>query len=241
MKRKYKIIMIIVAAIIFLSIVAFSILYFNGYSGLHNHTPAKEGQIKVACVGDSITYGHGIAWWDKNNYPAQLQELLGDDYHVANFGHSGRTVSNNGDQPYTQSEQYKLSLEYNADIIVFMLGTNDTKPQNWTDTETFIKEYDELLESYKKNNPNVKIIICTPAKAFFEGDKTDGTTNFDIQPNIVKAIKTRILSYALLKGYDVVNVYDITEFHDEWFSDNVHPSKDGARAIAEAIASKISK
>jgi lysophospholipase L1-like esterase len=37
----------------------------------------------------------------------------------------------------------------------------------------------------------------------------------------------------------MVDVYDLTKHHSEWFEDNVHPSNDGARAIAELIAKKI--
>ncbi len=62
----------------------FAYLYFNGMSGMTNTTEAKEGQIRIACVGDSTTYGHGITGWPKNTYPAILQNLLGEGYHVNN-------------------------------------------------------------------------------------------------------------------------------------------------------------
>ena len=222
-----------------IALLIFWTLFSNGYSGMHTHTRARDGQIKVACVGDSVTYGHGIKNWAKNNYPAQLQKILGDEYHVLNLGHSGKTVSDNGDKPYTESKQYKKGIEYDADVLVIMLGTNDSKPENWTNPETFINEYDELIESYKKNNPDIEIILCTPPCAFLQNGKTGTTTNFDIQPEIVQTIKNRIKVYALAKGYKLVDIYDITQYHSEWFEDNVHPSKDGARAIAEMIAKKI--
>ena len=182
MKKRKKIIITIAIAIVVLAAILFAFVYNNGYSGIHNHTDPQEGQIKVACIGDSITYGHGISSWTKNNYPAQLQNLLGDSYHVANFGHSGRTLSNDGDKPYAESKQYELSLEYDADIIIFMLGTNDSKPKNWTDANTFMAEYEKMVNSYKENNPDVRIILCTPPVAFYSKGKTEGKTNFNIQP-----------------------------------------------------------
>ena len=239
MTKKKKIVIGICISLLLLGAILFLFLYNYGYSGIHKHTEAKEGQIKVACVGDSITYGHGIKDWENNNYPALLQEILGDEYHVANFGHSGRTLSSDGDKPYTESEQYKLSLEYDADIVVIMLGTNDSKPKNWTSERDFIKEYEDFVDSYKKNNPNVKIILCTPAKAFFPNGKSEGKTNYDIQPKIVEHIKNEILAFALVENYELVDIYSVTEYHDEWFKDNVHPNVDGARAMAEAIAKKI--
>ena len=239
MKKGKNLIISIGVFLLVLGLIVFIILYSNGYSGIHKHSEAKEGQIKVACIGDSITYGHGIKNWVKNNYPAKLQEILGDEYHVENFGHSGRTLSSNGDKPYTESEQYELSLEYDADIVIIMLGTNDSKPENWTNGLAFIKEYEKLINAYKKNNPDVRIILCTPAKAFFSKGKTEGETNFDIQPKVVETIKNEIRSFALLNDYELVDIYSVTEYHEEWFKDNVHPNADGARAIAEAIAKKI--
>ena len=56
----------------------FAYLYNQGLSGLYINTQPKDGQIKVACVGDSITYGHSVSNWKENNYPKVLQELLGE-------------------------------------------------------------------------------------------------------------------------------------------------------------------
>jgi lysophospholipase L1-like esterase len=52
--------------------------------------------IKIACIGDSITAGHGASN-ASFAYPSQLQQLLGSDYEVKNYGHSGRTMLKKGD------------------------------------------------------------------------------------------------------------------------------------------------
>lgn len=240
MEKRKRIVLTVAVSVIVLAAILFAFVYNYGYSGIHIHKNPEEGQIKVACVGDSITYGHGIGGWAKNNYPAQLQNLLGDEYHVENFGHSGSTLSNDGDKPYSETKQYKLSLEYDADIIIFMLGTNDSKPKNWTGADTFMAEYEEMINSYKENNPDVRIILCTPAVAFFKNGKTEGTTNFKIQPKVLEEIKRRILTFAVLNGYECIDVYDLTYGHRNFFQkDNVHPNVDGAKAIAEAVANKI--
>ena len=237
MSKTQKIVIITVAVALVVAVVAFCIFYFLGLTGIHHHSEPKEGQIKVACVGDSITYGHGISDWEKNNYPAQLQGILGDDYHVANFGHSARTLSPDGDRPYIESEQYRLSLEYDADIVVIMLGTNDSKPANWVDEEDFIKKYDDFINSYKENNPNVKIILCTPAKCYLP--IKDNYGDLDIRSEVVDVIKDATYTYATTKGYNLVNIYALTDNHEEWFGDKIHPSKDGAKVMAEAIADMV--
>ena len=217
LSQKDKKTLCIVAAALVLVLTVFLFLYTNGYSGLHNHKNAREGQIKVACVGDSITYGHGVSGWARNNYPATLQKLLGKEYNVRNFGHSGRTASENGDKPYTESKQFKLSLEYDADILVIMLGSNDTKPQNWSGVHDFITEYGAIVDAYLQNNPDLRVIICTPAQAFYPDSKSSGTTNFDIQPEYVSQIRNYLCTYALSHKFEVVDIYDLTANHPEWF------------------------
>ena len=57
----------------------------------------EDKKIRVACIGDSITYGAGVlSTRDIDSYPAILQKLLGDSYQVLNYGLSGRTLLDGG-------------------------------------------------------------------------------------------------------------------------------------------------
>ena len=74
--------------------------------------PQMYGQKKkVACIGNSITFGHGITDREHFHYPAQLQQYLGDGYEVRNYGVSATTMLLKGDFPYVTTSQYKESLE----------------------------------------------------------------------------------------------------------------------------------
>lgn len=241
-KKLQKIILGVVIVVAAVLIAGFTYLYDNGLSGQYANTMAAEGQIKVACVGDSITYGHGIRNWKENNYPAVLQELLGEKYHVANFGSSGSCVNPNGDQPYSARAVYQESLEYDADILVFMLGTNDSKPKNWTDMEDFMENYIKLLGSYMEgeNPPKLYIGICS--EAYFLEENETGIAGFDIQPAIVDEIAKRLEQMPASSVYpcSVIDIHSLTEANPEWFkTDGIHPNKDGARAIAEVVAETI--
>ncbi|MBQ2902725.1 MAG: hypothetical protein IJA07_10545 [Agathobacter sp.] len=221
-------------------------MYNNGLSGKYVNTEPKEGQIKVACVGDSITYGHGVSGWKENNYPAVLQELLGEEYHVANFGSSGACVNPEGDQPYMDREVYQAALEYDADIIVFMIGTNDSKPENWTDIEGFMEDYTALLGSFLEgeNAPEVYVGLCAEAYYKEDADQSTGIASYDIQPAIVDEIAEAIELHTITSGFAMktVDVHSLTEAHPEWFeADGIHPNNDGAKAIAEAVAEEIQK
>lgn len=71
---------------------------------------AFQKKIKVACVGNSITRGYGLANPDNDSYPSQLQKLLGENYNVQNFGHSGATLLGKGHRPYINTRDYKNAL-----------------------------------------------------------------------------------------------------------------------------------
>lgn len=244
-----KVIKIMITTVVMLGLMmaaGSSYMYNNGLSGKLANGVAKEGQIKVACIGDSITYGHGIKDWSVNNYPAQLQEILGDEYHVANFGSSGACVNPEGDQPYISRDVYKAALEYDADIIVFMMGTNDSKPENWNGYEAFKEDYTEILESFLEGETVPRIIIGTCAEAFFmeDADVEAGIAEYDIQPAIVDEIVGKMseesIADSALEILDIVDIHALTEAHPEWFeADGIHPNNDGAKAIAEAVAEAI--
>ena len=92
---------------------------------------AAQKPIKVACVGNSITFGYLLDNPSTDSYPSQLQKMLGNGYVVGNFGHSGATLLNHGHRPYTKQKEYTEALNYKADIVVIHLGVNDTDPRNW--------------------------------------------------------------------------------------------------------------
>lgn len=216
----------------------FAYLYFNGMSGMTNTTEAKEGQIRIAFVGDSTTYGHGITGWPKNTYPAILQNLLGEGYHVNNYGVSSHAVQDTSDRPYRNLEHYQESLAYDADFVVFMMGSNDSKPENWIDVEHFREDLITLLDSYS----DAEILLCTLPSAFFTKDHTENVTSHDIQPGIVDEIAQITREVAAEKGYTLIDIHALTAQHREWISeDGVHPSKVGAAAIAQEVYNILTK
>lgn len=236
-KKVLKIMLITLLVLAILMSAGYLYLYNHGMSGkmLDVEAPA-EGQIKVACVGDSITYGHGISDWSKNNYPVLLQGKLGDNYHVQSFGVSGRAVQPGSDQPYTALEHYQQSLAYDADIVVFMMGSNDAKPENWFGADAFKSELLTLLDSYG----DTKLYLCTPATAFYLDGKTTGPAEYDIQPPVVTEIAQIIRDISAERGYTLIDINAMTADHAEWFAkDGIHPDNDGAAAIAEAVHQAI--
>ena len=235
-KKVLRILLIVVLVLALLMGGGFAYLYFNGISGMSNTTQAKDGQIRVACVGDSTTYGHGISGWPKNNYPAVLQTLLGDGYHVNNYGVSSFAVQESADRSYRTLPHYQESLTYDADYVVFMMGSNDSKPENWKGADAFKADLLSLLDTYG----DAEIILCTLPSAFFLEGQTEGVTEHDIQPLIVDEIAQIIRQVAEEQDYALLDIHAFTAEHPEWFDkDGVHPSKEGAAAIAKEVATLL--
>ena len=108
-----------------------------------------------ACVGNSITFGYTIPEREKYSYPSQLQLLLGPGYEVANFGVPRMTALFSGDYPYVNTEAYRKSLEFNPDIVLLKLGTNDSKAVNW--------DKKELRPGLPENNRFIRGTLFAPA------------------------------------------------------------------------------
>lgn len=193
---------------------------------------------KVACVGDSITFGYGSSDPETRSYPAHLQGLLGDDFLVGNFGLNGATTLSSGDLPYIRTEQYKLSQEYEPDIVILMLGTNDSKPMNWKGHEgDYKKDAIQLIQSYLNLPSKPVLYMATSPTAWYpEDEQYQGGT---ITPETVEKIVP--IQYEISKEEKVIllDMFDFTKDKKEFFPDGVHPNDEGFALIANFIYSNL--
>jgi alpha-L-fucosidase 2 len=198
--------------------------------------PAAESAkpIKVACVGDSITFGAGIQDRGSNSYPAQLGQMLGAEWNVQNFGRSGATLLNRGDTPYTKTPQYQAALAFKPDVVLIKLGTNDTKPQNWRHKKGYIGDYLQLINSFRNLESKPVVWICHPVPVFPE--------QWGIKDSVVREeILPRIQHIARKAGVPIIDLYMPLKQHPECFPDKVHPNAAGATVMASIIAAQLSK
>ena len=191
-------------------------------------------KIKVACVGDSITAGAGVKD-AKNRYPAQLQGLLGDGYEVKNYGNSGSTMLDDGDKPYKKQKSFTDAVAFAADIVVIKLGTNDSKPQNWSKKEGFVASTKSLVEAFQKANPKAKIYLCFPVPVIAQGNF--GINNEKVKGEIIPLIRQTAEELKL----PIIDLYAALDGKPELFPDRVHPNDVGATLIAKAVFEAISK
>ncbi len=226
MKKFKKRIIGLLVAIVIIAVIVLGTAMFVGCTDFHIHTKAKEGQIKVACVGDSITYGMSVVNWFENTYPKQLSKLLGDEYHVQNFGFSGKTAQENNDESYRATKLYQKSKDYAPDIVILMLGSNDSKPYNFVSKEYFKQAERELIEIYLNLEGKPRLILATVNAGFYVHGATEGDYMYDINGTNINLINEAIYELAGEYNLELVDTYALTKDHPEYYKiDGIHPDK----------------
>lgn len=196
---------------------------------------AQQHRIKVACIGNSITYGYGLPDRATQSYPVQLQKMLGESYQVENFGKSGATLLNKGHRPYMQQDEYHRAIDFAGDIVVIHLGINDTDPRDWPDyRDFFVKDYIALIDSFRVANPEARIMIArlTPIAdrhpRFLSGTR-------DWHGEIQLAIEN-VARYA---GVQLIDFHKPLYTYPFMLTDAVHPDPEGAFVLAQTVYSAI--
>ena len=196
---------------------------------------AQQHRIKVACIGNSITYGYGLPDRVTQSYPVQLQKMLGESYQVENFGKSGATLLNKGHRPYMQQDEYHRAIDFAGDIVVIHLGINDTDPRDWPDyRDFFVKDYIALIDSFRVANPEARIMIArlTPI-ADRHPRFLSGTRDWHGE------IQLAIENVACYAGVQLIDFHKPLYPYPFMLTDAVHPDPEGAFVLAQTVYSAI--
>lgn len=209
---------------------------------------AAERKTKIACIGDSITYGTGLGDRAAESYPAVLQRMLDEKhpgkYEVRNFGNPGRGVyldSMRGTQKrgFRWMPEHDDALAWKPDVAVCNLGINDCGEyiKEFTGARkrgSFAADYAALLSDYRKANPHIKLFIWTKLAPLAEGQKFHRSP----EPFLMQRDLERVARESCAIGIDMQE--PLRENMDEFFAkDKIHPNGKGARIIAETTFSAL--
>ena len=219
---------------------------------LNSHKAPRTDAVRVVCVGNSITDGHGIDMCDVKAWPGQLQKMLGDGYVVKNYGRGARTLLNKGDHPIQKEQAWRDALAFKADVVVIKLGTNDSKPENWQYGNEFEQDLRSMIDQLapkvpvlnKKGKPTKKmqrpqkprIILCTPIPVY----KPSWNINDSVIVNGIVPIINKVAQEEKLEVLDLHSIFTNAD-GKAMQSDGIHPTEAGDTQIARAVLELLKK
>lgn len=193
---------------------------------------------RIACLGDSITYGFGLDDNPADCYPAQLQKMLGDGFEVKSFGRNGACVRKDGGLPYMSTIEYLRAMDWDADAYVICLGTNDLVNKIDDDfLKVFKADYKELIRSLREKTDTLErakdyepfyVVQIPPVPQLFRGwdeEKTVGRINNTIY-EIAREYRIKLIDFH--SAFKTFN-------EEELFSDGIHPNRRGAELMAKIL------
>ena len=189
---------------------------------------APAERIRVACVGDSITYGAGLADPARESYPAVLQSLLGAGYEVRNFGVNGATALRRGSLPYWILPELEAAKRSAPQIVVLMLGTNDAHLRNRSEREQYEADLRALARQFADLESRPAMVLNLPPPCY-------GLMSAYAQNVLQREILPAIRRVAAAEQWRLADVHAALSDRPEWFPDGVHPNASGAAAIARAV------
>lgn len=215
---------------------------------INSKAQVKKG--RIACIGNSITFGARLTQPETASYPAVLSRLLTNNgyhhYEIKNFGIGGATVLRFGTPNLWRILD---SLKYfPPDIVVIEAGTNETvgAPRlNWEHISEFEKDYSDYIATIKKINPDCQIIISSPLDMVLETKDLTQARKDDLsgrRPRIWE-LRERIRKIAATEN---VFFLDLTKpFKGKanlmTTMDGVHPNQDGYHFLATLVFNYLRK
>ncbi|MFC1569813.1 GDSL-type esterase/lipase family protein, partial [bacterium] len=189
---------------------------------------AQPYTLRIAFIGNSITNGY----LGDQSYPQACGALLGDHYEIKNYGIGGATLLKKGDLPYWEETAFLNAMDFQPHIIVILLGTNDSKPQNWQVKDEFVSDYMDFIAEFRAQCDHPQIYVGNPPPVFQEG--------LDINAQIIREEIVPLMdSIRTLTHTFPIDFYAGMLEHGDLFPDAIHPDADGYAIMAQTAADSI--
>ncbi|MCD8100921.1 MAG: GDSL-type esterase/lipase family protein [Oscillospiraceae bacterium] len=192
-----------------------------------------SGGRTLVCAGDGQTLGVGVKNRCRRSYPAVLASLLGDEWRVGSFGSAGCTTAWSR-RPYIASRACRRSFCASPAAVVLMLGTNDSREDNWHGGGEFYSALLSLAQAYIGLPSAPRVIVVTPPCVF----APERGSARDTAP---RAAETEQIAAAALRagldaGASVIDFHTISSARRDWFDrTGCRLNAEGAAALAKII------
>lgn len=183
-----------------------------------------SAQTRIACVGNSITAGYGTSNAATKAWPMQFAVMMGSGYTVKNFGVSGTTMLKNGTSPYWNTQEYVNAKNYDPQILIIGLGTNDAWYGNWDNHKNeFYNDYAAMINAFRQGGRNPQIYVCFPPPI------RDANQNSNLKNGVIPNVQ----SISSNMGAKIIDFYNQLQQSTSFFIDGLHPNDQGAYVMAQ--------
>ena len=182
--------------------------------------------VRVACVGDSITFGAYLPRRETEAYPARLETLSDGQLATTNLGVSGHTLIKAGRLSWWNSPAFAQAAAYRPDAVVVMLGTCDVvEPEKLAAYES---DLGVLVDHFTALPSNPRVWLATPPPMpTLRQWKLNRRLNQHVIPAIRRVARTH--------GAQVIDVNAALRGRADLFPDDLHPNAAGADLIARTV------
>ena len=207
-------------------------------------TTLQTGPLKIACIGDSITYGSKVAGRERNHYPAQLGHLLGEGFEVRNFGVGGATLLRAADKPYMGTKDWEEVRAWQPDTVIVMLGTNDTcqntSRRNWEHAADLADDASAMVQALREEAHTTRFLLCSPPPMFPSASGLAPERRAELMERAPRLAQIGKALQGVAAGKKTVEYHDLARvFTASETVDGVHTSPFGARALAQRLAGAL--
>ena len=201
---------------------------------------------RILCFGDSNTWGYiaasgGVRYEEGVRWTSVLVQLLGEGYTVIEEGLNGRaSVWEDPVEDHMSGLAYLptcLQSQAPLDLMVLMLGTNDTKPYFSANAHNIAASVGRLavLAQQSQTGRNGKLPVLMVAPIHIEQPQFEGI--FDERS--VQISKEFAKTFAATAEDLQCEFLDAALYAKPDPADGVHLDAQGHRRLAEALCAKI--
>lgn len=207
--------------------------------------PNSSAPIRIACLGDSITEGAQVDA-RMESYPARLQEMLGDQFLVKNFGAGGATLWHGGKPNAFQ--QLPPVRAFAPQIAILAFGINDTRGRDvdyWDHFPEFPADADRLLTELLDLPASPRILLCLPIANFADLPGMPDERKENVAERLPRLVLVReklreIAGEFADRAVTLCDLHAVTENRPDVFAvDGVHLKAAGYRLLAETIREQL--
>ena len=189
-------------------------------------------QTRIVCIGNSQTAGTGTTSPSTKAWPAQLRTMLGSGYSLLNCGVSGSVITKTGSFPFWNKLQYTAARNFDPQILIISLGTDDASTANLPFIGNFVTDYVAMIDSFRVNGKNPTVYICYPTSYF--GNEAQNTVIHDQILPLIDQVHS-------LRETTVIDFYNPLLPYGNLFPDHLNPNNQGAASMARIVYNTLTK